>query len=58
MNKTTTKRLPHGTIPFMQIRDAQLRDVLMKIGENEKALDARLATVERVQNELQKKRRA
>ena len=51
----TTKKLPHGTIPFVQIRDPQTRDALMKINENQRLLDKRLAAVETATRELQRR---
>lgn len=51
----TTKKLPHGAIPFVQIRDPQVRDALMKINENQRSLDKRLAAVESAARELQRR---
>lgn len=51
----TTRRLPHGAIPFAQIRDPQVRDALMKINENALALDRRLSAVEAAARELQRR---
>lgn len=48
MAKTTAKRgLPHGTIPFHHLADANVRDVVMKLNENIAALERRLAAVEK-----------
>lgn len=46
MKQITTKPMPHGTIPFAQVRDPQTRDALMKINENMRSLDRRLKAVE------------
>ena len=56
MKNLITKRMPHGTIPFEQICDPQIRDALMKINENERNLDKRLAAIETATRELQKRR--
>jgi len=39
--------LPHGTVPFHHLPDAQVRDVVMKLNENIQALARRLAALER-----------
>ena len=39
--------LPHGTIPFHHLADANVRDVVMKLNENISALERRLAAVEK-----------
>ena len=52
----TTKKLPHGAIPFAQICDPQTRDALMKINANQRLLDKPLAAVETATRELQKRR--
>ena len=49
----TTRKLPHGTIPFAQIKDPQTRAALMKINENMRALDGRLKSAESAVRELQ-----
>lgn len=51
----TTKKLPHGAIPFAQIRDPQMRDVLMKLNENQRKLDKRITAVEAATRELQRR---
>ncbi len=56
MKNLITKKMPHGTIPFEQIRDPQTRDVLMKINENQRNLDKRIAAIETATRELQKRR--
>lgn len=55
MKNLITKRMPHGTIPFEQIRDPQTRDALMKINENQRNIDKRLAAVEAATRELQRR---
>ena len=55
MTNVTTKPMPHGTIPFAQIKDPQTRDALMKINENQRALDRRLKAVEAAARELQRR---
>ena len=55
MREIITKKLPHGTIPFEQIHDPQVRDVLMKLNENQRALDKRLAAVEKATREIQRR---
>ena len=55
MKDVITKRLPHGAIPFAQIRDPQMRDVLMKLNENIRALDRRLVAAESATRELQRR---
>ena len=56
MKDIVTAPLPHGAIPFAQIKDIQTRAVLMKINENQRAIDKRLKAVEMAIRELQKRR--
>ena len=58
MTKVMTKPLPHGAIPFAQIKEPQTRSILMKINENILALNRRLAAAESAARELQLQRRA
>lgn len=51
----TTRNLPHGTIPFAAVRDAQTRNALMQINENMRTLDRRLKTVESAVREIQRR---
>lgn len=55
MKNVLTKALPHGTIPFAQIRDPQMRSMLMKINENQRSLDKRLKAVEAALREQQRR---
>lgn len=55
MTNVTTKPLPHGTIPFAQIKDPQTRDALMKINENLRSLDKRLKAAESAVRENQRR---
>ena len=55
MKVVLTKSLPHGTIPFEQVRDPQTRDALMKINENIRALEKRQRTAEAALRELQRR---
>ena len=56
MKNIVTKSLPHGTIPFEQVRDPQVRDALMKLNENLRSLARRLAAAEAAVRELQQRR--
>ena len=55
MMNITTQPLPHGTIPFAAVRDTQMRDALMKLNENIRALDKRLKAVESAMREQQRR---
>ena len=55
MTNVTTRPLPHGTIPFAQIKDPQTRNALMKINENQHSLDKRLKAVESAMREQQRR---
>jgi hypothetical protein len=55
MTNVTTKPLPHGAIPFANIRDPQTRDALMKLNENMHSLDKRLKAVESAVREQQRR---
>ena len=55
MRNVTTKPLPHGAIPFAQIKDPQMRSMLMKINENQRSLDKRLKAVESALREQQRR---
>lgn len=53
MTQVTVGKLKHGKVPVSQVRDATVRDALMKITENQVQLDTRLRTVEKAVVELQ-----
>lgn len=55
MKQITTRPLPHGAIPFANIRDPQTRDALMKLNENMRSLDKRLKVAEEAARELQRR---
>ena len=55
MKQITTRPLPHGAIPFANIRDPQTRDALMKLNENMRSLDKRLKAAEEAVRELQRR---
>lgn len=55
MKDVISRKLPHGTIPFEQLRDPQLRKVLMMVNENMRALDLRLKVVEKAARESQRR---
>ena len=55
MTNVTTKPLPHGAMPFKQVRDPQLRTALMHINENILAIDKRLKAVESAAREIQRR---
>lgn len=40
-----SKTLPHGQVAFADIRDATVRDRVMKLGENDKSLEKELVTL-------------
>jgi len=44
--KANRNGLPHGTVPFHHLTDAQVRDVVMKLNENIQALARRIAALE------------
>lgn len=41
------KKLPHGIVPFQHIADVQVREAIMKLNENIRNLDSRIAELER-----------
>ena len=53
--EVATKTLPHGTIPFAQVKDPQTRNALMRLNENINALNRRLKTAEAAVRELQRR---
>ncbi len=55
MKQITTRPLPHGAIPFANIRDPQTRDALMKLNENMRSLDKRLKATESAVREQQRR---
>ena len=51
------KVIPHGQVPFADIGDANVRDRVMKLGENDVALAERLASLETEIENLKRKSR-
>ena len=57
MTQVMIKSLPNGKIPVAEVRDSTVRNVLMRIVENQVQLGERMKTVERAIIELQGMRR-
>mgnify|MGYP006874327296 CR=1 FL=1 len=51
------KTLPNGQVPFSDINDPVVRDRIMRLGENDKALAAAVAKMQAELEELKKKAR-
>ena len=57
MTQVMVKSLPNGRIPVSEVRDSTVRNILMRVVENQVQLDERMKTVERAIIELQGMRR-
>ena len=57
MTQVMIKSLPNGKIPVAEVRDSTVRNVLMRIVENQVQLCERMRTVEKAVIELQGTRR-
>ena len=57
MTQVMIKSLPNGKIPAAEVRDSTVRNVLMRIVENQVQLGERMRTVEKAVIELQGTRR-
>lgn len=57
MTQVIVKSLPNGKIPVSEVRDSTVRNILMRVVENQVQLDERMKTVERAIIELQRMRR-
>lgn len=55
MRQITRKKLPHGKVPFAEMRDVSARDAVMKLNENIIALKKQVAELQDAVIELQKK---
>ena len=55
MTQVMVKSLPNGKIPVSEVRDSAVRNILMRIVENQVQLGQRMRTVERAVIELQKR---
>ena len=56
MKQIVKKRLPHGKIPFVQIRDQVVRDIVMRLNENILVLQKSIEELQEAVMELQRKR--
>ena len=57
MTQVMAKSLPNGKIPVSEVRDSTVRNILMRMVENQVQLGERMRTVERAVIELQGTRR-
>ena len=57
MTQVMIKSLPNGKVPVAEVRDSTVRNVLMRIVENQVQLGERMRTVEKAVIELQGMRR-
>ena len=57
MTQVMVKSLPNGKIPVSGVRDSAVRNILMRIVENQVQLGQRMRTVEKAVIELQGTRR-
>ena len=57
MTQVMVKSLLNGKIPDSEVRDSTVRNILMRVVENQVQLDERMKTVERAIIELQGMRR-
>ena len=57
MTQVMVKSLPNGKIPVSEVRDSAVRNILMRIVENQVQLGQRMRTVEKAVIELQGTRR-
>ena len=57
MTQVMVKSLLNGKIPVSEVRDSTVRNILMRVVENQVQLDERMKTVERAIIELQGMRR-
>lgn len=55
MKQIVKKRLPHGKIPFVQIRDQVVRDIVMRLNENILVLQKNIEELQDAVMELQRK---
>ena len=55
MTQVMVKSLLNGKIPVSEVRDSAVRNILMRVVENQVQLGERMRTVERAVIELQKR---
>ena len=55
MTQVMVKSLLNGKIPVSEVRDSTVRNILMRVVENQVQLGERMRTVERAVVELQKR---
>lgn len=55
MTQVMVKSLLNGKIPVSEVRDSTVRNILMRVVENQVQLGERMRTVERAVIELQKR---
>ena len=55
MTQVMVKSLLNGKIPVSEVRDSTVRNILMRVVENQVQLGQRMRTVERAVIELQKR---
>lgn len=47
--------LPHGSVPYQQIGDMQVREAIMKLNENILSLKRQIVTLQKAVQELQRR---
>ena len=57
MTQLMIKSLPNGNVPVAEVRDSTVRNILMRVVENQVQLGERMRTVEKAVIELQGTRR-
>lgn len=55
MKTVVSRGIPHGQVPFVDIRDIAVRDRVMRLGENDRAIARQLAALTEAVAELQRK---
>lgn len=56
MSSGTRRNLPNGVVPFQQISDVRVRDVLMKMNENVVSLKRQVDALANKITELERRR--
>lgn len=55
MTTIIEKPLPHGSIPYHQVRDMQSREAIMKLNENILSLKRQVVELQKAVQELQRR---
>ena len=55
MKTVVNRGIPHGQVPFADVRDMAVRDRVMRLGENDRAIARQLAALTEAVAELQRK---